>query len=588
MSYPEQFNSSPLKLNIFNTLSPNISTSSFFDNPISSSCISNNNIHYSNKHKPENKSKNNLINKNYFSKPTHSSTNFNIATSDWNKNSLDFKFLNNSLKLEKDSKSKSTTSKTSNDKKSNKNNDSTNQSDNNTNTQSTNSINSSPTRRLKKSLTNDRFIPTRHTSAGKLFAEEVTPKPTDSPLQYIECQNSKIYQSSVAKACGVDTHQRILQFQPPPPERSAPINLCSKFATTLNDQLNFTVPSKGIKPSAAIARIRKTTRIPEKVLDAPGLIDNYYINVLSWSKTNLLAIALQKSVYIWNASLGIVGSLTECETIVSSIRWSEDGDYLSIGTEDGDIQVWDIEASKKLRTMTGHDTRVGSQCWNSHLITSGSRNGAMFHHDVRIPDHIVSRMKSHTAEVCGIEWRHDGHQLASGGNDNIVNIWDARSSIPQFTKTVHKSAVKALSWSPTQSNLLATAGGTADRHIHFWNTASGARVNSIDTGCQISSLNWGYSDGVGVEIVATHAFPNSNISIYSYPTLQKTGEILNAHDGRILCCSLSPDNTTIATASADETLKFWKIFDYPKFKFSNGKSTLADDNKDIRKVMTLR
>jgi len=32
----------------------------------------------------------------------------------------------------------------------------------------------------------------------------------------------------------------------------------------------------------------------------------------------------------------------------------------------------------------------------------------------------------HTGEVCGLKWRNDGEFLASGGNVNVVNIWDGR------------------------------------------------------------------------------------------------------------------------------------------------------------------
>ena len=101
----------------------------------------------------------------------------------------------------------------------------------------------------------------------------------------------------------------------------------------------------------------------------------------------------------------------------------------------------------------------------------------------RIAQHKVAELVSHTAEVCGLEWRSDGSQLATGGNDNLVSIWDARSlGAPKFQKTNHKAAVKALAWCPWSPNLLATGGGSYDRHIHFWNTTTGARTNSIDTG----------------------------------------------------------------------------------------------------------
>ena len=53
---------------------------------------------------------------------------------------------------------------------------------------------------------------------------------------------------------------------------------------------------------------------------------------------------------------------------------------------------------------------------------------------------------------------------ATGGNDNLVSIWDARSlAAPKFQKTNHRAAVKALSWCPWQPNLLASGGGSYDR-----------------------------------------------------------------------------------------------------------------------------
>ncbi len=36
--------------------------------------------------------------------------------------------------------------------------------------------------------------------------------------------------------------------------------------------------------------------------------------------------------------------------------------------------------------------------------------------------------------------------------------------------------------------------------------------------------------------------------------------------------SLSPDNSTVCTASADETLRFWKIFNGGKDKYRENKT----------------
>lgn len=39
---------------------------------------------------------------------------------------------------------------------------------------------------------------------------------------------------------------------------------------------------------------------PIKVLEAPGLLDDYYLNLVCWSKTNQIAVGLEDSVYFFN------------------------------------------------------------------------------------------------------------------------------------------------------------------------------------------------------------------------------------------------------------------------------------------------
>jgi cell division cycle protein 20 (cofactor of APC complex) len=355
--------------------------------------------------------------------------------------------------------------------------------------------------------------------------------------------NTVAYQDSLASACGVSMNQRILAFKPAAPESSKPIDLRSQYNR----------PLKSANAASAQFR-RRVATAPERVLDAPGLVDDYYLNLLDWSSGNQVAIGLERNVYVWSAETGTVSSLLETspDTYVSSVKWSGDGAYVGVGLGTGEVQIWDVEEGTKLRSMHGHDTRVGVMGWNKHTLSTGARSGLVFNHDVRIAQHKTAELVSHTSEVCGLEWRADGAQLATGGNDNLVSIWDARSlAVPKFSKTNHKAAVKALSWCPWQPNLLATGGGSYDRHIHFWNSTSGARVNSIDTGSQVTSLRWSPHYR---EIVSTSGFPDNSISIWSYPTLVRNVEI-PAHETRVLHSCLSPDGQMLATAGKISLLK---------------------------------
>jgi cell division cycle protein 20 (cofactor of APC complex) len=385
---------------------------------------------------------------------------------------------------------------------------------------------------------------------------------------------SKAYEASIAEAVGLNLGTRILAFKPAPPESSKPIDLRAQY-------------NRPLKNTTSAQTRRRILTAPERVLDAPGLFDDYYLNLLDWGSGNQVAIGLERNVYVWNADTGAVSSLLETspDTYVSSVRWSQDGAYVSVGLGSGDVQIWDVEEGTKLRTMTGHDTRVGVMSWNKATLSTGSRSGNIFNHDVRIAEHKTAELLSHTSEVCGLEWRADGAQLASGGNDNLVNIWDARNmTTPKFSKTNHKAAVKALAWCPWQNNLLASGGGSFDKQIHFWNTTTGARVNSVDAGSQVTALKWSTNYR---EIVSCHGAPDNQLTVWSYPSLVKNVEI-PAHETRVLHAALSPDGQMLATAASDESLKFWKLFE-KKAGSAGCASRSGDSGKGgMAKQMTIR
>jgi cell division cycle 20-like protein 1 (cofactor of APC complex) len=36
------------------------------------------------------------------------------------------------------------------------------------------------------------------------------------------------------------------------------------------------------------------------------------------------------------------------------------GQHLTVGTNKGRVQIWDVQAGKKIRTMPGHSLRIGT------------------------------------------------------------------------------------------------------------------------------------------------------------------------------------------------------------------------------------
>lgn len=330
---------------------------------------------------------------------------------------------------------------------------------------------------------------------------------------------------------------------------------------------------------------------PARILDAPDLVDDYYLNLISWSADNILAVALAHCVYLWNAGSGEIQHLTTVEgndDYVTSVSWCTmpgHSRYIAIGTNSNTIQLWDAQAMKRLRTLYGHSGRVASLAWNQHWLSSGGRDSLIIQHDVRTAAHQVAKYRAHEQEVCGLKWSDDGTSLASGGNENYLCIWDSAMSAvqrsrrnnggfgvhevsPRLVLKHHKAAVKALDWCPFRRGVLASGGGTADRTIKIWNSNSGALLNSLDTGSQVCSLLWSKHQR---ELCSSHGFSENQLILWKYgsgSSLTKVKE-LTGHTSRVLSLARSPDGSTVVSAAGDESLRFWSIFGTPPSRRSS-------------------
>jgi len=344
---------------------------------------------------------------------------------------------------------------------------------------------------------------------------------------------------------------------------------------------------------------RAVSKVPYKVLDAPELADDFYLNLVDWGSGDVLAVGLGPSVYLWSRETGKVNQLCQLEgDTVTSVNWIQRGSHLAIGTNKGLLLIYDTVAERRLRTMTGHSARISSLAWNAHILSTGSRDRTILHRDVRLPQQYLRRLTGHKQEVCGLKWNPETEQLASGGNDNKIFVWDKMEErwLHRWGEQEggHKAAVKAIAWSPHQRGLLASGGGTADRCIKFWNTISQAQtststslppdqaslglglnatsplvdsplspttpnphlIRSHDTGSQVCNLLF---STLTSELVSTHGYSQHAINIWKYPSMNQVVS-LTGHTYRVLYLSMSPDGAVIVTGAGDETLRFWDVF----------------------------
>ncbi|ONK55675.1 uncharacterized protein A4U43_UnF280 [Asparagus officinalis] len=250
---------------------------------------------------------------------------------------------------------------------------------------------------------------------------------------------------------------------------------------------------------------KRSVLYSDRVLDAIGLEDADHLNVLDWNPSILLSIVLDDTVHLWNPNSSADCVLTTGESgggSVTSVSWAPDGRHIAIGLDNGRIQLWDAEGKRKLRTLMSRSSRIGALAWQGNILTSGGSDGLVIDSDPRLPSSsvVVHTYRGHRrGDICGLEWADSGFkQLASGGRDGLVYIWDSRIEDRWMfrLRAAATGAVRALGWCPFRENLLATGGGVggdadddSNGSIKFWNTRTGDCVSSVTTGSsQIANL----------------------------------------------------------------------------------------------------
>uniref|UniRef100_K3YSP3 Anaphase-promoting complex subunit 4-like WD40 domain-containing protein n=2 Tax=Setaria italica TaxID=4555 RepID=K3YSP3_SETIT len=268
------------------------------------------------------------------------------------------------------------------------------------------------------------------------------------------------------------------------------------------------------------ARPRKIPRTPYKILDAPTMQDDFYRNLLDWSSQNALAVGLGNIIYLLDAS-------RDKDDDVCSVGWAQPGTHLAVGTKQGKVQIWDVTRSKRIRTMESHRMRVGALAWGSSLLSSGSRDKSILHHDIHFPGYQDNQRIQTFAPL----FRYNSKSLSPPTQESPYNL-HAIYIIAPFLLVFFSIWIIL-------------------RELRF---------------THVCGLKWSYDDrqlasgGNDKRIIMSSLGDSQNqIIVWRYPTMSKV-VTLTGHTNRVLHSAISPDGQSIATCAGDETLQFWNVF----------------------------
>ncbi len=170
---------------------------------------------------------------------------------------------------------------------------------------------------------------------------------------------------------------------------------------------------------------------------------------------------------------------------VGAVVFSPDGQAIAAGSVQPIIQLWQTDGAE-LATLTGHRGPIISLAWNDSgdQLASGGRDNTINLWD--FPTGALSTsLAGHTAPIWNLAFSPDNQILASASEDHTVKLWDLSLALPTQPMTTligHTDQVRDVTFSPTvaaasQQPLLASAG--FDKTIKLW-TLDGTLVTTLD------------------------------------------------------------------------------------------------------------
>ncbi|AFY34643.1 NB-ARC domain-containing protein [Calothrix sp. PCC 7507] len=345
------------------------------------------------------------------------------------------------------------------------------------------------------------------------------------------------------------------------------------------------------------------------------------LSTLTDNKNIVIAIALSpdgkwlasgsvdNSLKIWNlqepdGKIKLASDLQEHEGWIMSIAFSPDSQTLASSSLDGKVKLWNLEDFQLQSSFEG-DGRVHAITWHpsGNILAVGGDSNLVTLWDVELGV-IVRSLIGHTNRIEFLQFSPSGQTLASCGQDNTIRLWQIEAGKCLHASYGHQSIIWGIGFSPDGETLVS---GSMDRTIRFWNSRTGVCFKTlyghtnwflttlfvpgksdyiISTSQDLKLRIWNWQTGQSQQIAQSHIQPSygskslaissdgqrlatcshdgtiqlwqlENLLLNSPNSCLKSLKIFPAHNSEINAPAFAPNNSILASASSDHTIKLW-------------------------------
>jgi WD40 repeat protein len=268
---------------------------------------------------------------------------------------------------------------------------------------------------------------------------------------------------------------------------------------------------------------------------------------------------------------------------VHSVCFSPDGHALATGDIYARVTIWEASTGEKLWELTGAagPKPIESVCFRPDGRAIAFGVGSFGHISVlAAPEEKsgskptgkkeekidystfkeVYRLDGHRGGTNSVSFRpkSSGVELASGGADNNVRLWNVYKGIGIIADSVyvdvligHGLPVKSVSFAPDGAKI---ASGGTDSTVKIWDVKNQKELRTLMG--HKGSVNTVSFSPDGKTVVSGSS--DSTIKVWDVET-GKELRTFKGHKSAVSCVSFSPDGKAIVSGSADCTVKIWEV-----------------------------